>query len=250
MDNTKADNSLPPTGTMHNVPQATSCPDHCQLKKRNDELQKELIELREFLQRCVEEAKELREELKEPLEDVSRVKVQAAKLQHEVKVLQKPRRTTQRKRDLDQAVARVTEVEKLLETANTENNQLKDTSQRSQQEAAHWSAMYQGSIARSIELEQRIHQLEETNAALAAIAGNQQPLDAPALANAQGMNDLGFEFDMGANTQMSSQPQGEQPNDPMEQFQGFDQVGGYSYPQDPLSEPNAWQNDMNFNMGS
>ncbi|KAI0891214.1 hypothetical protein F4806DRAFT_501231 [Annulohypoxylon nitens] len=196
------------------------------LEEHNAELKKALADVRASLEAYQKESSELRETFVGLKQDAQFVKNQAAKIQGEVKMFSKPRRTTQRKRDLDQAQARVGELEKQLENVKKENADLRQMVGQANNASANWQGQYEALQAQNQERCARIAQLEAENAALGMLAGQELPLDTPPMEYQYPM-DLGADFAVDA---PASQPsQATQPDQFTGQMADFDQFGGYGY---------------------
>lgn len=130
------------------------------LEEHNAELKKALADVRASLEAYKKESQELRETFVGLKEDAQFVKNQAAKIQGEVKIFSKPRRTTQRKRDLDQAQARVKELEEQLGNVQKENANLRQIVSQANNASANLQGQYEALQAQNQERCARIAQLE------------------------------------------------------------------------------------------
>ncbi|KAI1206856.1 uncharacterized protein F4807DRAFT_463255 [Annulohypoxylon truncatum] len=215
-----------------------------QLEQRNAEMQKEIAELREALRAQQNEATELREMFAETTRDIQFARNHAAKLQHEIKSLEKPRRTSARKRELEGAHARVREVEAELQQARFENAQLQQMGRNLQNGSDYWKQLYEASQAESLERQEKVEQLQTENAALTMLAGQQQPVATPP---AEPQVNVDLAFDMGGDQQVPGM-QADQINEAMEELPAMGQMGSFGYQQAyVLADPGAWQGGYDFN---
>ncbi|KAI1091758.1 hypothetical protein F5B19DRAFT_502929 [Rostrohypoxylon terebratum] len=218
------------------------------LEHHNAELKAALDVVRASLEAYQKEAREIRETFEGLKKDAAFAKNHAARIQGEMKNLQKTRRTSQRKRELDETHARVRELEAELQQVRQENADLRQMAQQSHSASDNWRGQYHALQARSVEERNRIAQLEAQNTALGMFSGQQLPVDTPPMDPPFAGLDL--DFDLGGDAQASLQDQSQQPGGSMAQPANFDQFGGYGYQQaDIAHDPNAYQgafDDYNF----
>ncbi|KAI2465227.1 hypothetical protein F4781DRAFT_435668 [Annulohypoxylon bovei var. microspora] len=212
--------------------------DMAQLQKRNEELEKEILALREMLEPLANESKELRVLLKENVADIRSARHHTARLQGEINILKKPRRTSARKRELESSQARVRELETELDNTKLQNNQLQQMGMNMQNSSEYWKQLYEASQTESQERQRKIEQLEVQNASLSMFLGPQQPVTTPP-EEVQG-NNMAIAYNLGGDAQVASQAQTGQLGGNMGQLPNLNNLGSYGYQQD-YENPDPWQ---------
>ncbi|KAI0883086.1 uncharacterized protein GGS22DRAFT_195353 [Annulohypoxylon maeteangense] len=236
MQNAEVENSAVTGGKILNVHEAHKLIIEQQkrideLEALNKELQAEYTEIKESLKDSMNQIKEVRQEITKNADDVQFTRNHAAKLQHEIKTMKKPQRTSAKKRELENAQARIGELETELETTHAEaseldtqlkqvkleNEQLQAIGNMARETTDRWEQMYQTSQAESLARQKKIEQLEAQGGAPGQFAGQQKMVDTPP-ADPQG-GQMGFPINMGVGEQVSSQQQTlDTPTDPQGGF--------------------------------